>query len=97
MNLYESFNRREDDYVDRRPQADVGWLLCSEEESKVRVSSSRRYACVRSQLKTKGKTLEIREPILIVTTDISGYVLMAVVCIFCYFDNNVMLPVTEGY
>ena len=53
--------------------------------------------CVRSS-KQKGKTLEIREPTLhIVTTDISGYVLMALVCI-CYFDNNMMLlPVTEGY
>ena len=42
-------------------------------------------ACARSQLKTKGKTLEIREPILIVTADTSGYVLMTLVFDY-YFD-----------
>ena len=58
-----------------------------------------RCACVRSQLKTKGKTLEIREPILIITTDMSGYVLITLACI-CYLDNNILcdrLPrVTES-
>ena len=51
--------------------------------------------CVRSS-KHEGITLEIREYVLIVTTDISGYVLATLTCI-CYFDNNTMLPVTEGY
>ena len=51
--------------------------------------------CVRSS-KQKGMALEIRELILIVKTGISAYVFMTLVCI-CYFDNNIMLPVTEGY
>ena len=33
VNLDESFNIREDD-VDKWPQTDVDWLLCSEDESK---------------------------------------------------------------
>ena len=37
-------------------------------------------ATVRSS-KLKGKTLEIQEPIIIVTTDISGYVLLTLACI----------------
>ena len=44
---------------------------------------------MRSQLKTKGNTPEIREPIPIAATDISGYVLMTLACI-CYLDNNIL-------
>ena len=38
VNLYEIFDKREDD-VDRRPQADVDGLFCSTEKSKVGLSS----------------------------------------------------------
>ena len=79
VNLYESFNRREEDDVHRRSQVDVHWLLCSAEESKLRLSSSGRCARVLSQLKTKRKTLKIWVPILNVPTDFSGYVLMTLV------------------
>ena len=50
-----------------------------------------RCARVRSQLKTRGNTIEIREPIRIVTSEsgISGYVLMTMECI-CYLGNNIL-------
>jgi len=82
VTLYERFNRRED-YVDRRHQADrcrLIIMLSRREQRRSELVGAMRV-CAFAAPKQKGKALKTREPFLIVTIDVSGYVLMTLVCV----------------